>query len=169
MHPFWQPFSRPVKASPGTLSQQSRMAQRRSKLTKKSRGRATGFLISFSLKACFQQTLRHAVELDRHLALLVGRVVLVQEVLGSRLINRLDSGRISNSRFRLIAGSNGRVELLQRGLQCALGHLVVHRLGSVYLHALLCRLDVPKTPPLFFIRQCFYSTIPFRKLQALFP
>ena len=37
----------------------------------------------------------------------------MQEVLGSRLIDSLDGSRISNSRFRLIAGSNSCVELLQ--------------------------------------------------------
>ena len=79
----------------------------------------------------------------------------MQEVLGSRLIDSLDSGRVSSSCFSLIAASNRSIKLLQSGLELALSIWLFSAFTELTLTRFFADLilGILKTPPSFSIQQ----------------
>ena len=92
------------------------------------------------------------VELQRQRALLVGRVVLVQQTLGSSRIDRLDCDFVSALGLGAIAFNGSSLELLDSSLQCGLIGFVASISRLCHQNTLLSRLDIRQTKHLPDIR-----------------
>ena len=93
-------------------------------------------------ETCFLFDLRHLVESECELALLVSSVVLVKNVLRNSLVNLLNSCCVSNLCFVLVTSFNSGIELLDCGLELCLEHLILECLHRNNLNTLLCRLNI---------------------------
>jgi len=100
----------------------------------------TGGYVLYSFQ--YKNRLRHLVELQGQFALLVGSVVLVQNVLGNSLVQLLHSSLVSDAGFFLITGFHCGIVLLQCSAQLALEHFVLQGLDSDNFYPLLCGLDI---------------------------
>ena len=76
------------------------------------------------------------------LALLVGSSVLMNETVGSSLVQLLDSGGVSGGGSSLVALGDSSLELLHRGAELGASHLVLQGLGLNDLDALLGGFDI---------------------------
>ena len=93
----------------------------------------------------FVCNLGQLVELHGHAGLLVGSIVLVQQTLGSSLIDSLDGHLVSAIGLAAVAFRHGSVKLLQGSLQGRFSRLVLSGLGLVDENTLLSRLNVRQT------------------------
>ena len=117
--------------------------------------------------------LGHLVELDGHSALLVGRVVLMQQTLGSSLIDSLNSHLVGDIGLVAVAFRHRYVKLLQVGLELGLLGLILSGLGSIDQHTLLGRLNVGQTKHLLrysndFSARMYILSSDFRNCNTFF-
>ena len=89
----------------------------------------------------------NCVELQSQCALLVGGSILVHKMLCSSLIHSLNGSLVSSLSRGLVTADDRRVKLLENGLQCRLGSLIVQSLYLCNLYTLLCRLDIRNSDP----------------------
>jgi len=108
----------------------------------------------FSMPFCFRLNLRHLVELQCELALLVSSVVLVKDSLSNSLVNLLNCQLVCISSSSLVTGLNSSIVLLNDGTELALEHLVLESLGSNNLYTLFSGLNVRH---IFYSLQFFYG------------
>ena len=87
----------------------------------------------------------NVVQLQRQRALLVGRIVLVQQTLSSRLVDRLDRHLVSALGLGAIAFNGSSLELLDSSLQCGLIGFVASISRLCHQNTLLSRLDIRQT------------------------
>ena len=87
----------------------------------------------------------------------MSRVVLVQQTLGSSLVDRLDCDLVSALGLGAIAFNGSSLELLDSSLQCGLIGFVASISRLCHQNTLLSRLDIRQTKHLpdirFFIRR----------------
>ena len=85
------------------------------------------------------------VQLQSQAALLVRGIVLVQQTLGSSLVDRLDGHLVSDIGLAAVAFRHRGLKLLDVGLERGLRGLVLHGLGLGHQDTLLGRLDIRQT------------------------
>jgi len=86
--------------------------------------------------------LRHLVDSNCELALLVSSCVLVNDIALNSLINNYNCGLVSLHSNCLVAAFNCCVELLDDSLHLALEHLVSKSLCSSNFYTLLCTFNI---------------------------
>ena len=90
-------------------------------------------------------SLANVVQLQSQRALLVGRIVLVQQALGSSLVDALHCDPVSALGLGAIAFNGSSLELLDSGLQCGAIGLVAGITSLGHQNTLLSRLDIRQT------------------------
>ena len=90
-------------------------------------------------------SLANVVQLQSQSALLVGCIVLVQQTLGSSLIDALHCDLVSALGLGAIAFNGSSLELLDSSLQCGLIGFVASISRLCHQNTLLSRLDIRQT------------------------